>query len=89
MRFTFHHSPRVAKKLAELEHLSYQESVIVSMSEPENKRRRIVIDEDEEIDEEVISNPDEFLDDKDDPDEEEGEDLEENWLAYETLFIFI
>jgi hypothetical protein len=49
------------------------------MDESEPKRRRIVIEEDD-IDEEVISNPDELVDDNDNEDDIEGEDLAENWL---------
>jgi hypothetical protein len=41
------------------------------------KRRRIVIEDDEQ--EEVISNPDELIDENV-SDEDDGEDLAENWL---------
>ena len=43
------------------------------MDGSEFKRRRIVVED--EDDEEVISNPDEFNDDMNDPDDEEGEDI--------------
>jgi hypothetical protein len=49
------------------------------MDESEPKRRRIVIEEDD-IDEEVISNPDELVEDNENEDDIEGEDLAENWL---------
>jgi hypothetical protein len=49
------------------------------MDESEPKRRRIVIEEDD-INEEVISNPDELVEDNDNEDDIEGEDLAENWL---------
>ena len=45
-----------------------------------NKRRRIVIDDEDE--DEVISNPDELIDENINEDDEEGEDLAENWLEY-------
>eukprot|EP01032_Pedospumella_encystans_P036947 gene36947-41823_t len=47
------------------------------MDGSEYKRRRIVVED--EDDEEVISNPDEFNDDMNDPDDEEGEDIMVNW----------
>jgi hypothetical protein len=50
------------------------------------KRRRIIADdEDDDVADHgsVGSNPDELIDENvDDPDDEEGEDLEENWLEY-------
>lgn len=41
------------------------------------KRRRIVIEDEDQ--EEVISNPDELIDENP-SDDEEGEDLAENWM---------
>ena len=49
----------------------------IKMDGSEFKRRRIVVED--EDDEEVISNPDEFNDDMNDPDDEEGEDIMVNW----------
>jgi len=55
------------------------------------KRRRIIV-EDEEINEEVASNPDDEInrdpyDDAPDPEEEDGEDLLETLEQYVTQFI--
>lgn len=54
------------------------------MEDSDNKRRRIVIDDDDddEVDnneEDKISNPDEYLD-QNNEEEDEGEDLNENWM---------
>ena len=64
------------------------------------KRRRVIIadDDDDEIipeeyvdDTEIVSNPDELLDENP-SDEEEGEDLMENWMRwifYNDMYYFI
>jgi hypothetical protein len=75
--------------------IEYSASLFFSeMADQGPKRRRIIVDEDEETEEQIYSraqrdnedsvgsNPDELLEDDRLPsDEEEGEDLQENWMA--------
>ena len=53
---------------------------IANMDGSEYKRRRIVVEDEE--DEEIISNPDDFDENINDPDDEEGEDIMVNWRRY-------
>ena len=55
------------------------------MDGSEYKRRRIVVED--EDDEEVLSNPDEYVDEQNDPDDEEGEDIMVNWRRFAQLFV--
>lgn len=56
------------------------------MDGSEYKRRRIVVED--EDDEEVLSNPDEYVDEQNDPDDEEGEDIMVNWRRFERHTAF-